>query len=175
MASFVYVTGVPGVGKSTVLRELRRIGHGAIGIDEDGIGAFFRSDGTIVLPDDVVDSPQWRAKHKWRIVPDRLDEHDERYPGRVFVCGSAANEADVWPKFTTVVALIVDESTVRDRLGNRAGNNFGKSEDELELALRWHRTYENDMRCTKAILLNAKRPVADIVEELLAVTDGSVR
>lgn len=40
MSSVVYVTGVPGAGKSTIRGELRRLGKAALGVDEDHIGAF---------------------------------------------------------------------------------------------------------------------------------------
>lgn len=96
----VYVTGVPGAAKSSVRRELQRRGHVASGADEDGLGAFFREDGSEIDPEDVVDSAEWRGEHVWRLVPSRLTEVAEQLDAsRVFVCGSVANEADVWHHF----------------------------------------------------------------------------
>jgi hypothetical protein len=70
----VHVTGVPGVGKSVVRSELRARGFVAYGTDEDGVGAFYDLDGGRVEPNQVVNSPRWRAQHVWKIVVAELDE-----------------------------------------------------------------------------------------------------
>jgi phosphohistidine phosphatase SixA len=94
--SLVYVTGVPGVGKLVVRGELRARGFAAYGTDEDGLGAFYDLDGNCVESDQVVNSPQWRAQHVWKILVNKLDQVATMAKHQtVFVCGSAANEAEV--------------------------------------------------------------------------------
>ncbi len=170
----IYVCGVPGSGKSAVRRELRRRRQSAFGTDEDGIAAFFGRDGTTIERVDVVDTAEWRRQHTWRIVPQRLDEltasgADER----IFICGSVANEADVWDRFTVVIALVVDDETIRTRLAARTGNNFGKSADELALALGWNRSFVQDVASTGAVLIDATRPLEIVVDDVLAVAAGT--
>ena len=92
----------------------------------------------------------------------------------LYLCGSAANEGDVWTRFTSVVALTVDDQTLRERLAGRSGNNFGKAARELQLALTWNRTYAGDMTRAGALVLDATRPVEDVVDELLEGTTAPV-
>lgn len=171
MGSVVYVTGVPGAGKSTVRGELRRLGKAALGVDEDHIGAFHTASGQIVDVPDIVDDPSWRRLHEWRIVADRLEALLESpQPATIYLCGSAANEGEVWLRFTKVVALVIDDTTLRRRLATRDSNNFGKSDDERELALAWNQNYASDMHRYGALIVDATRPVSAIVEDVIGLT-----
>ena len=171
MATLVYVTGVPGAGKSSVRRELRRLGHVAFGTDEDGIAAFYDATGSQVPREDTVDTPDWRARHSWRIVPSRLDDLVAlAVAGPVFVCGSAANEGDVWDRFGAVIALVVDESTVHARLDQRVDNNFGKSSEERNKVLGWLRGYADNFQSYGAIIVDASKPIDEVAAAILAAT-----
>lgn len=171
MPSLIYVTGVPGAGKSAVRRELRRLGHVAVGTDEDGLASFFDAADRMVPATRVVDSAAWRSEHTWRIVPSRLDDlvgmvQDQR----VFVCGSAANEGEVWDRFAAVVALIVDEATVHARLESRTGNNFGKSVDERAKVIGWLQGYEENFGGYGALIVDARPPIGEVATAILAMT-----
>ncbi len=139
----------------------------ALGVDEDHIGAFHTRNGAVVDPENVVDTATWRSRHEWRIRRDRLTGLRPDDAAALYLCGSAANESDVWDLFDAVVALVVDDDTLRERLAARTGNNFGKAEDELALALGWNRTYEADLRACGAIVIDATRAISDVVDELL--------
>jgi dephospho-CoA kinase len=165
----VYVTGVPGVGKSVVRGELRARGFAAYGTDEDGVGAFYDLDGDRVTPDQVVSSPTWRARHVWKIVVDKIDQLATMAEHQmVFVCGSAANEAEVWPRFDRVIALVADERVLRQRLRDRTGNDFAKSPDELAVVLEWQRTYADEARSYGAVVIDSARPLRVVVDDVVA-------
>lgn len=165
----MYVTGVPGAGKSAVRRELRKRGVVAYGTDEDHVAAFFDASGAGVPANEVVDSAAWRSRHTWKIAPERLDELAAG-AGRVFLCGSAANEGEVWDRFAAVVALVVDEPTMLGRLAERTDNSFGKSPDERAKAIGWRRGYAEAFRSYGATLIDAAAPIEFVVESLLSVT-----
>lgn len=169
----IYVTGVPGAGKSAVRSELRRRGCIALGTDEDGLGAFFSQDGDEVSPNDAVDSAEWRRDHVWRLVPERLAEIAEQQgSGRIFVCGSVANEGEVWHYFALVIGLIIDEPTLRSRLMSRVGNNWGKSDDELALALGWNAIYATEADTWGIVSVDATAPLAIVVDRIIALADA---
>jgi hypothetical protein len=171
MAALIYVTGVPGTGKSTIRRELRLRGEAAFGTDEDGICAFFDASGCAVPPDAVVDSSAWRAAHSWRIIPNLLDQLVASTDvSRVFLCGSAANEADVWERFSAVIALVVDEATVHFRLDERADNNFGKSPAERAKVVGWLGGFEETFRSLGAIIVDATEPIDRVAAAILTAT-----
>jgi ribose 1,5-bisphosphokinase PhnN len=172
MASLVYVTGVPGAGKSSVRRELIRRGRAALGTDEDGLAAFYRADGSEVPSHEVIDSAEWRLDHIWRLMVARLDELVERQDvDPIYVCGSVANEGEVWDRFAVVIGLVVDDATLRDRLANRSGNSFGKSGDELALALGWNRTYAMDAASWGVVTVDATGPLEAVVDEVLDIAE----
>lgn len=167
----IYVTGVPGAGKSAVRRELKRLGQFAVGTDEDGLASFFDAADRMVPVNEAVDSAAWRSQHTWRIVPSRLDELiGANADDRVFVCGSAANEGEVWDRFAAVVALIVDEPTVHARLEARADNNFGKSLDERTKIVGWLRGYEDSFASYGALIVDARRSIGEVATTILTVT-----
>ena len=69
----IYITGLPGTGKSAVRQELLRRGHKAYGGAEDAIAAFYNSetgqryDGWVEAKDRTA---TWKAKHTWKIPRD---------------------------------------------------------------------------------------------------------
>ncbi len=170
-AALVYVTGVPGAGKSAVRRELRRRGHIALGTDEDGLGAFFDRHGRPVPPADVIDSAAWRSRHVWRLVPASLDAARERDTQVVYICGSVANDREVWDHFARVIGLVVDEATLRYRLMTRTDNAFGKDPDELALVLGWNQNYAADAPGWGVVTVDATQALAVVVDEIIALTE----
>lgn len=170
-AALVYVTGVPGTGKSAVRRELRRRGHVALGTDEDGLGAFFNGHGLPVPPADVIDSAGWRSGHVWRAVPGRLDAAREHAARVVYICGSVANEPEVWDRFARVIGLVVDDDTLRRRLLTRTNNTFGKDPDELALVVGWNQNYAADAPGWGVVTVDATQPLAAVVDQIIALTN----
>lgn len=86
-----------------------------------------------------------------------------------FICGSAANENEVWDLFDVVIYLAVDERTLRHRLANRSGNDFGKEEHELRAILEWHRTGVADYTRYGAVVIDATQSLEAVVDKVVAV------
>ncbi len=166
----IYVTGVPGAGKTSVNRELRRRGFRSFDTDDDGIAAFFSADGSMVPSNEVEASAEWRSKHTWRIVAERLHASRSGCEARVFVCGSAANEADFWDDFDAVIALVTDDDTLRQRLTTRTADDYGSSPDELAQVLRWNRGYANQLARAGAVVIDSTRPIDAVVDHILLAT-----
>ena len=102
------------------------------------------------------------------MVPSKVQALAARADGRlVFLCGSTANEHEVWHLFSRVIYLAIDEQTLRDRLASRRSNDFGKAPHELEAILSWHQVGEADYREFGAVVVDATLPLHEVVDQVL--------
>jgi gluconate kinase len=163
-----WVAGVSGTGKSTIVRELQRLGE--LAWDADDISVWRnRASGQDIDPPPVPLPDGWVATHAWVIRPDEVRELHARAAGRTaFLAGGSENEADVWDLFETVVYLVTDDDTLAARLRSRTGNEFGKSAEELAMVLGWNAVLEHHYRAAGATIVDAGRPLADVVEAVRA-------
>jgi gluconate kinase len=143
-----FVIGTPGTGKTAVCEELRRRGFRAYDTDHDKLSHW--EDGTLRLPPETV----------LRLAAEVGDSAG-------FICGSVGNEGEVWEHFEGVVSLSVSADVLRRRLIARRG--FGSTGDELSSVLASHQTVDADNARFGAHLINADRPVAAVVDEILRV------
>ena len=136
-----------GVGKTTVLAELRRRGH--LTIDTD-YGGWHRPDGT------------WDEPRMDRL----LAEHSD-----LIVSGTVENQGRFYDRFNHVVLMSAPLQVLIDRVRLRTNNPYGKSvQQQCEIA-RYIETVEPLLRKVSTLELDGQRPVselADAVEQLMA-------
>lgn len=148
----VLVTGMSGVGKSSVLAELARGGSRVVDTDEPGWSEWDEAEGGMV----------WREE---RIA--ELLESPGGWP--LFVSGCVSNQGRFYDRFEAVVLLSAPPEVILERIGGRATNDFGKSEAERERILADLAAFEPRLRETCTHELDATRPLAEIVEALVAI------
>ena len=143
-----YLTGVSGVGKSEVCKQLKRRGYLAFGTDEDGISAWRDANGCLVEdpPRDVWRTKEWQATHSWCYSRERLEYLAAEFTDTTaFICGTAANENEVWDLFSQVICLFFDdEAELRRRLSERSEAGFGSNSHELAAILSWNKTNKSN-------------------------------
>lgn len=171
----VYVTGMSGSGKSAVLRELSRRGHEAHGVDEEGYADWVDRENGLVAPfphdDPDLDVHAWHRRHRWVLSAVRVRDLQRRAAnsdGPVFLAGVAEEEDRVWHLFDKVVALSVDEATIRRRIEARQDNSFGKDPDELAMIIGWLDGRDESYRRRGATLVDARRPLGQVVDDVVA-------
>ena len=167
----IYVTGVSGTGKSALCAELVARGYDPRDADR-GIGGWFRIGDGVEVARPSVDgyrTQEWYAVHQWGYSVERVARFaSEVSDGVGFLCGSGANENEIWPLINKPFYLDVDEATLRERLATRTSNDFGKTEYELRNILEWHRNMAANARRFGIEKLDASRPVVEIADELLS-------
>ena len=170
----VLVTGTSGSGKSAVCAVLRERGYEAHDMDLDGNAAWVERESGQHWPADVrpdTDAPDWFARYEWRAVPARISALAERARDRpVFLCGMTTNGREVWHLYGRVVYLSIDEATVRHRIASRTTNDFGKTANELDAILLWHRAAQQLHRDAGATMVDATLPLDHVVDAVLAAS-----
>lgn len=172
--SFFYVTGISGIGKSQVLKELRARGYEAYGTDEDGFARWINKSNHKIelLPENrpQFDIHKWFAEHDWvldKIKVSKLMTRANTIHKPIFLCGLADGEDKVWYMFTKVFLLKLDESVLRKRILERTDNDFGKAPSEIKSINEWLSKNEKRYQDMGAIPLDASQPVSEVVDDII--------
>jgi gluconate kinase len=176
--SAVQIAGCSGAGKSTIAAVLA--GRGLVSIDADDDPFLARS---VDSAGNVVDEPAapdfaWLSRHSWAWDPVRLDELIAAAgPATLYVCGGADNGLELADRFTHVFLLEIDEATLLARLDARRDyHDWGRIGDTREYLRRKLPKLQDRLRASGAICIDARQPLDQVVDEILAhtsVTDRS--
>lgn len=166
----VWVTGSPGVGKSTVSALLKSRGELAVDADWEGYSHWVdRTSGQIITDPPYPTPGGWLDRFAWRISRAEVETLSTRMHNKTaFLCGSAENEVAVWDLFDHMVCLVADNETLRDRLGTRTTNAFGKHPDELAAALGWNEDVESTYRRLGGTIIDGRQPLPEVADAILA-------
>ena len=145
----VLLTGMSGVGKSTLVRELRRRGYEAYDADDDGFSEP-REDGRWGWRADAVASLLAR-------VPDG---------GLLFFAGCSEEQIEL--PFDRRVLLTVPEDEMVMRLTTRTSNTYGWTPAERRQVLADLAHVEPLLRRSADLVLSTDAPVAEVADRLLA-------
>ncbi len=151
----ILVTGMSGTGKSSALAELRTRGFDVVDTDEPGWTEW----------SDAEDGYVWRE--------DRIAELlDRERRTTLYVSGTVSNQGRFYPRFDAVVLLAAPADVLFDRIERRTTNDYGKSSEERELIRSHIAEVEPLLRATCTHEIDASRPLADVVADLVAVGAG---
>ena len=147
----VLITGMSGTGKSTVLAELAGAATRCVDTDVGGWAV------ELVGPN----GPEQRwDEDRVRAL---LDRHVD---GPLFLAGCVSNQGSFYDRFDAVVLLTVPVDVMLQRLAERTTNDFGKDPVERERILRDRREVEPLLAATATTVIDATRPLADVVDEV---------
>src|SRR5215210_5373254 len=158
--SRILVTGVSGTGKSSALAELRRRGYHVVDTDDPG----WREYRKYAQPIDELH----RGEFLW--VEERMTELLDSDDGRsLFVAGGASNQSKFYDRFDAVVLLSAPGEVILERVARRTTNEYGKTALERAEILDDLAKVEPLRRADCTHELDARRPLADIVADLIAI------
>ena len=151
------VEGVSASGKTSVCRELMRLGYHAINGDRE---LAYQGDPQSGEPTDTAD----HEHHLWDADLVRAiaaDSHEDA----TFFCGGSRNFHEFLDVFDEVFVLDIDTDTLHQRLGQRPADEWGSKPSERDLIVRLHATREDIPAA--GIVIDATGPLADVVDEIL--------
>jgi broad-specificity NMP kinase len=148
----VLITGMSGVGKTTVVEELRHRGFICIDMDEPG-WSFMDPDG----------HQHWDVERLERVM-------NEAGNKRFFVSGCAEEQAALYHRFRAIILLSAPRQVMVERICSRSSNSYGQNPEEMARILADLDEIEPHLRerCTYEIETTA--PVNDVVDRILALT-----
>ena len=145
------LTGMSGVGKSSVVRELRRRGIAAIDMDEPGWSHV-----------DAEGHPLWRE--------DRLrDAIDCDEAGRLVVSGCAENQTKFYSQFQHVILLSAPVEVLRARIMGRTDNPYGQRPEQWAEVLDHLGWVEPLLRRRATHEIVTTIPLDDVVAAVLSI------
>ncbi len=145
----VLLTGMSGVGKSTLVGRLSELGYRAYDVDDEGW----------TLPSDD-GGRSWREDVVERLL-------SERSGPALFLSGCSESQVRFYPHFDAVVLLSAPPSVLRRRLRTRTNNPYGKRPDELADVLGYVDTVEPLLRKAADHEIDATLPVEEVLDRLL--------
>jgi shikimate kinase len=150
----ILLTGMSGVGKSTVLAELADRGYETVDTDH---GDWIHL---------VGGEPLWREP-----LMDALLSNPRTGP--LFVLGTVANQARFYDRFAAIVLLTAPIEVMFDRLEARPGNRYGKSQAEKAKILRDTAEVLPLLRSRATHELDTTRPAAAVADTLIEIAINS--
>jgi dephospho-CoA kinase len=141
----VLVTGMSGVGKTTVLEELGRRGYLTVDTDYDG---WVLADGT------------WDEVRMGRLLGEQPD---------VVVSGTVENQGRFYDRFEQVVLISAPIEVLIERVSRRANNRYGSTAEQQAEIAEYVETVEPLLRAGATVELDGRKPVeelADLIEGL---------
>lgn len=164
-----YITGISGVGKSTIAQELNRRGIHAIDQDkrEHGLCSWKHNETKEKAKFEYGIGKEFLEENDWYCDEEKLKKLLDTFEETVFVCGYTCNQDEYLYLFDKVFLLHCSPETFLKRIDTRTNNNFGKHESEREYILSWYQEFEKDLVDKGAIAINSEAPVEVILEEIL--------
>lgn len=142
----VLITGMSGVGKSSLLEVLGEWGQFVIDTDY----------GDWKTPEGI-----WDA----RLMDEVLAGNDS-----VVVSGTVENQGQFYDRFDHVVLLSAPEEAILERVQNRSTNPYGSSDEERAEIRGYLRSVEPLLRSGATVEIDATRPLIDIAREIARLT-----
>lgn len=151
----VLVTGMSGVGKSSVLSELARLGFMAVDTDDEG------------WIEVVEGEPLWRES----LIQDLLDRPRET---PLIVQGTVANQGRFYDRFGAIVLLSAPTDVILRRVQSRVNNSFGHTMKERSQILADIAEVEPLLRRAATHEVRTDRPLSEVVDAVAGIVSGTV-
>ncbi len=146
----VRVTGVSGVGKSSLVGELRRRGFDAVdAVDAD---------------DDGFTSPRPDGTWGWR--RDQVRAFFEERQGQLLFFAGCSNEQAEFD-FDMKVLLTAPVDVIVERLQTRTNNSFGRTETEHDRVLSDAQWLLPLLRASADLVIETTTPISDVADGLV--------
>jgi len=163
-----YITGISGVGKSSVVEKLKE--KGVFSIDADSVKGLThwieKTTGEISEWNPGM-SQEWYWNHQYTCDKEKLTNLIKNSPKDiVVVAGLFNNRSELRNLFNKVFLLQCKEEIFLKRIVERENHNFGKHILEQENILSWYKNFEKELLKEGVIPIDTEKPLEEVVEEI---------
>lgn len=145
----VLLTGMSGVGKSTILNQLKVEGFLTVDLDNSG---WINYD--VKEEDYLMDTTK---------IIDFITLHEKEV---VFLAGTTINQIHIYSYLDFVISLTAPLEVMKERIQNRENNPFGKTEDEWSKIVSDKVTFEEQIFKSSDYVISTDKPLQDILKEI---------
>ncbi len=156
MAKRILLTGMSGVGKSTLTQILAQRGYRAVDVDAPDWSEY-RADGEWV----------WRETKVQDLI-DSLAEDEI-----LFLSGCAINQGQFYPHFDKIVLLSAPVDVITERIQTRTTNSYGKDPAEMAEILSNIAEIEPLLRKGADLEIDTSIALNEVVSTVLDLLDAS--
>lgn len=156
----VLITGLSGVGKSSVIRRLDTLGYRAVDTDD---GDFFE----LVASDDET-KRRFGGETEWRWRRDRIGELLDEERGEIlFVSGTSSNQSTFYRRFDRIILLTAPDDIMLERMSMRTNNPYGRDPAQRARQLELKSLLEPLLRKVADAVIDTNAPLDDVVAQVL--------
>lgn len=148
----VLLTGMSGVGKSTVLKQLNEKGCLTLDLDLDGWIYYDVKEADYLM--DITKIINFITLNEEEIV---------------FLAGTAINQKEIYPYLGCVITLTAPIEVMKERIQNREDNPFGKTEIEWSKTVNDKETFEAQIIKSSNYTVSTDKPIQDVLDEIYEV------
>lgn len=149
----VFITGMSGTGKSSVIRALTERGYRAVDADHPGYSG----------PGGPGGAWSWRVDR----IEHLLDSDDADL---LFFAGASDEQRALYSRFDVVILLSAPLEVILDRVQGRADNPYGSLAEDREQIMRDYDVFEPALRRRTPHVIDTRMPLDDVVAEVLAIS-----
>ena len=158
----VLLTGMSGVGKSSVIAALAARGFKAVDTDYGGYSE------VVSVPDDEPTGLAPGQDWVWREdrIQALLDADDAEV---LFLSGTSPNQGRFYPQFDHIILLSAPAEVIVERLATRTSNPYGKRPEEVAQVLDGIQTVEPLLRQGAGHEIDTSVPLELVVARVLEI------
>ena len=162
----IYITGISGVGKTSIGKELQSRGYTVLDIDLYDLGlCLWKDKNTGEKVRRKGEGKEWLDSHEWVCDGEKLKKLiQESAQDVIFAVGITSNQHEYLDFFDNVLLLKCSEETFLNRIESRTDNTYGKEKSEREQILRFYKKFEENLIKNNAIVIDAEKSVSEIAD-----------
>lgn len=159
--SIIFITGMSGSGKSTVLKELASKGYATIDTDNEGYCSYdyderYQECGWL-----------WKEDEIKGIVNNHLE-------GVLFISGTVSNQGKFYSYFNEIIYLSAPLSILLVRVQKRANNRYGQTDKERKTIQSDFEQFDAMIKASATTVIDATKDLEKVVEEVESIAASTL-